>query len=209
CMTVHQHTPSSSATPETGRASSPTWRQASMPARQVSSALGGTWTERSVQVLAGHASSRQRQRRLDHTRRAGRPKQVRSRMSTRTRSWHSASTPQLQHPVTEAVVSTAITTSSSPSVTLSTVKPASPSIASARPVPSLMSEVPSSKLSRTTATMSGPLAALVDGRLLHDPQFNAKSHECSGGSRGEASSQVRQEVIHNHRRVYTFHVPTT
>jgi hypothetical protein len=23
--------------------------------------------------------------------------------------------------------------------------------------------------------MSGPLAALVDGRLLHDPQFNAKS----------------------------------
>src|ERR1039458_1556252 len=40
-----------------------------------------------------------------------------------------------------------------------------------------MSEVPSSKLSRTTATMSGPLAALVDGRLLHDPQFNAKSRQ--------------------------------
>ena len=41
CMTVHQHTPSSSATPEAGRASSPTWRQAPTPARKVSSAREG------------------------------------------------------------------------------------------------------------------------------------------------------------------------
>jgi hypothetical protein len=39
--TVTVTPPSSSATPETGRASSPTWRQASMPARQVRSALAG------------------------------------------------------------------------------------------------------------------------------------------------------------------------
>jgi hypothetical protein len=62
-----------------------------------------------------------------------------------------------------------------PSATPTTLKPSSPSSASARPVPSLMSEVPSSKLSRTTATMSGPLAALVDGQLPTIPSSTRRA----------------------------------
>jgi hypothetical protein len=38
-MTVHQHTPSSSESWDTGRAFSPTWRHASTPARRVSTRL--------------------------------------------------------------------------------------------------------------------------------------------------------------------------
>jgi hypothetical protein len=41
-MIVHQHTPSSSANWATGRAFSPTWRHASMPARRVSTACAST-----------------------------------------------------------------------------------------------------------------------------------------------------------------------
>ena len=41
-MTVHQHTPNSLATWDTGRAFSPTWRQASTPARRVITACAST-----------------------------------------------------------------------------------------------------------------------------------------------------------------------
>ena len=41
-ITVHQHTPNSSATCDTGRAFSPTWRHASIPARRVITACAST-----------------------------------------------------------------------------------------------------------------------------------------------------------------------
>src|ERR1039458_3613721 len=66
--------------------------------------------------------------------------------------------------------------------------------------------------------MSGPLAALVDGLLLHDPQFNAKSQfnsftvpPTSVVSRG----RFRTTVSHVERRcvgtllVYSLHAPHT
>ena len=122
-MTVHQHTPSSRATTATGRASSPTWRVASAPARMVSTARGGTCATSSVQVLASQSGSAQRHRRFSQMRRAGRPKQGRSRMSTRSRSLARARTPQLGQPTTSALVSTLMTTSSGISLTASTRKP--------------------------------------------------------------------------------------
>ena len=122
-MTVHQHTPSSRATTATGRASSPTWRVASAPARNVSTARGATCSVPSVHVLAAQSGSPQRQRRFSHTSRAGRPKQGRSRISTRIRSLASARTPQLGHPTKSAVVSTVTITSEGVSSTASTAKP--------------------------------------------------------------------------------------
>ena len=74
-ITVHQQTPSSRATTATGRASSPTWRVASAPARSVSTAPGATCSVPSVHVLAAQSGSTQRHRRFSQTRRAGRPKQ--------------------------------------------------------------------------------------------------------------------------------------
>ena len=61
---------SSSASSDTGRAFSPTWRHASIPARRVARRRE-TCSEVSVQVRAAHNASRQRQRRLRHTSRAG------------------------------------------------------------------------------------------------------------------------------------------
>jgi hypothetical protein len=55
-ITVHQHTPNSAATVDTGRASSPTWRQASAPARRVSTTWASTCSEPSVQVLASQCA---------------------------------------------------------------------------------------------------------------------------------------------------------
>ena len=135
-ITVHQHTPSSPATLATGRASSPTWRHASAPARRVSTAWASTWSECSVQVLASQSASTQRHRRLIHTSRAGRPKQVRSRMSIGIRSWASARTPQREQPTICTADSTVMTSSSVPSITSSTRNPSSPRSASASPLPS-------------------------------------------------------------------------
>ncbi len=137
-MTVHQHTPNSSATLETGRASSPTWRHASLPARRVMTRCASMWSERSVQVFASHACSRQRQRRFRHTNRAGRPKHGKSRISIDRRSCASARAPHAAHHATVAVVSTAITSSSFVSCTASTRNPSSPRSASASPIPSLI-----------------------------------------------------------------------
>lgn len=50
-MTVHQHTPNSSATCDTGRASSPTWRHASVPARRVNTTWASRCCDVSVHVL--------------------------------------------------------------------------------------------------------------------------------------------------------------
>ncbi len=143
-MTVHQHTPNSFATCDTGRAFSPTWRHASIPARRVITAWASTRADRSVHVFASHASSTQRHRRLRHTSLAGRPKHARSRISTRRRSCASARTPQREQPSTVAVDSIAITSSSGLSITSSTRNPSSPSSASASPIPSLTSGVSSS-----------------------------------------------------------------
>jgi hypothetical protein len=135
-MIVHQHTPSSSASSDTGRAFSPTWRHASAPARMVSTARDDTCSEVSVHVRAAHNGSRQRHRRLRHTSRAGRPNAGRSRISTVIRSWASARTPQPAQPTRTAVVSISITTSAKVSVTASTRNPSSPNSASANPIPS-------------------------------------------------------------------------
>ena len=56
-ITVHQQTPSSLATPDTGLASSPTCLVASIPARCVRSPLGGTCSAVSVQVFAWQSLS--------------------------------------------------------------------------------------------------------------------------------------------------------
>ena len=97
-ITVHQHTPSSSASWLTGRAFSPTWRHISVPARRVSTARTDTWSTVSVQVFASQSTSPQRHRRLFHTSRAGRPRHARSRMATGMRSWDSAREPHAPHP---------------------------------------------------------------------------------------------------------------
>lgn len=135
-ITVHQHTASSRATTATGMASSPTWRVASAPARNVSTARGATCSVPSVQVFAGQSGSAQRHRRFSHTSRTVRPKHGRSLMSTRRRSWASARTPQVAQPATSAVVSTVTVISAGNRSTLSTRKPSSPSMASAWPIAS-------------------------------------------------------------------------
>jgi hypothetical protein len=89
-ITVHQQTPSSGGSGD-GKGQLADEPVASSPARTVSTARGGTASGRClVQVFARRSGSRQRQRRFDQTSRAGRPKQGRSRISTRIRSWASA-----------------------------------------------------------------------------------------------------------------------
>ena len=112
--------------------------------------------------LGSQSGSAQHQRRLSQTSRAGRPKQGRSRMSTRLRSLASARTPQHWHPTTSAVVSTVMHTSSGFSRTSSTRKPSSPTSASARPVASSIVRGLLRCRLRTTATIAGPLAAFAD-----------------------------------------------
>ena len=74
--------PSSSATSSTGRAL-PAWRVAQRPARAVSFSRGGAISGScSVTAPAGHPCCGQRQRRLCHTSRAGRPNAGRSTSST-------------------------------------------------------------------------------------------------------------------------------
>jgi hypothetical protein len=73
CITVQQHTPSSSASWLTERPFSPTWRHAATPARRVSTARELTCSLLSGHVRAGHSGSRQRHRRFTQGSRAGRP----------------------------------------------------------------------------------------------------------------------------------------
>jgi len=137
-MIVHQHTPNSAATVETGRANSPTWRHASSPARHLINWRANAAGDSSVHVLVSHKSSRQRQRRFRHTNRVGRPKHAKSRTSIVTRSCASARTPQPAQPTTTAVDSIVITSSHGSSRTASTTNPSRPNMASARPVASLV-----------------------------------------------------------------------
>jgi hypothetical protein len=178
-MTVHQHTPSSSATLLTGRASSPTCRHASAPARRVSTTWASRCSEVSVQVLRSHAGSGQRHRRLRHTSRAGRPKHGRSRMAVGRRSCATARVPQPAHASTSMIVSTSTTSSHGVSTTSSTRKPGSPRSASARPVPSFTQGPFSSSQPSAAVTMAGPLPHVVDPRSptsdRRPPYSNAKS----------------------------------
>src|SRR5690606_15758510 len=135
-MTVSQHTPNSSATRDTGRASSPTWRAASNPARWVITCRAGNAGCASVYGLAAQSSSTQRHRRFNTRSRTGRPKHAKSRTSTGRRSWDSARMPHLEHPTTVAVVSTVTVSSSAVSATSRTRKPSRPNSFSASPLPS-------------------------------------------------------------------------
>jgi len=135
-ITVSQQTPSSLAICDTGRPLSPTCRQHSRPARSVRRHRAENQGDSSVQVLAAHGGSSQRQRRLHQVSRAGRPKAARSLYSTLIRSCAVATTPHCGQPTITAVVSTSITTSASVSLTARTRNPSRPSIASAAPVAS-------------------------------------------------------------------------
>ena len=167
-MTVHQHTPNSSASSATGRAFSPTWRHASIPARRVNRQRAENCAEVSVQVLASQSGSTHRQRRLRHTSRAGRPKQARSRTSTAIRSCASALVPHAAHPATVTVVSIVTTSSSDVSATSRTRKPSNPNSASARPLPSLtVRGLPSSQ--PQNSRNDGQAPGLKGGCRLHHP----------------------------------------
>ena len=169
-MTVHQHTPNSAATTETARASSPTCRHVSAPARRVRTTWASMWREPSVQVLASQSGSTQRQRRLIHRSRAGRPKQGRSRMSMGMRSWASARVPQLRQPTTPTVVSMVITSSSGPSTHLEDPEPVQSQKRLRQPgTVGHLRDLPSSQ-PWTATTIAGSLPALVDPRLLHAPR---------------------------------------
>jgi hypothetical protein len=97
-------------------------------------------------------------------------------MSTRTRSWACARTPQVVQPMTSVVVSTVITTSAGLSSTASTRKPSNPNSASARPLASFIVRGSSSLGRLANLNDGGTLTALVDLSLRHAPQFNARSH---------------------------------
>jgi hypothetical protein len=106
-MTVCQSQPSWRATSATVRPSRPTWAVAHRPARSVIPARAGAIRPSvSVHVPPGHTGSGQRQRRLRHTRVAGRPNAGRSTSSTGGRSLTHALVPQPAQPVTSTVVST-------------------------------------------------------------------------------------------------------
>lgn len=120
----------------TERASSPTRRVTSRPARAVSPCRSGNSGWRSVKVRCGQWGSGQEKRRLDHTTRTRRPKAGRSRITTRRRSFVLAITPQEGQPAAWRGVSTPTSSSAPSSTTAVTVKPGSPTNRSRNPVPS-------------------------------------------------------------------------
>ena len=205
---VSHPTPYSVATEATDRQSSPTWRVISTPARTVRTWRGAMPSIRSVQVFAQQPFRRHRQRRFLTTSRVGRPKPWRSRRWTSTRSWASA---RFRHDGQLAFVrvdSTVITRSPGTSSTARTTTPGSPSIFSARPIPSSTVRDLLRRSVAITATMPRSLAVLVDVRQITawlDPHSNRESLETAvleateseqqeGTSKVSGSSESRQVV---------------
>ena len=83
---------------DTGRASSPTWRHASTPARRVSTTCASTCSRASRSRSSRHSAFTAPPPALAHTNRAGRPKHARSRTATGTRSCASARHHSLRSP---------------------------------------------------------------------------------------------------------------
>ena len=176
-MIVHQHTPNSSATCDTGRAFSPTWRHASIPARRVITACASTWSECSVHVFASHSVFAATPPPLA-PHQPGRTTETREvtnlhrlafvRLRARSR------TPRI--PSNSAIVSIVITSSSVDLDHLEHPEPVKSQQRFRQPDTVAHAGVSSSSQPSAAATMTGPLPETVDPLLPITPYTNAKSH---------------------------------
>jgi hypothetical protein len=146
------------------------------------SRVNTTWASRcsecSVQVLATQAGSTQRQRRLRHTSRAGRPKQARSRMATGLRSRVTAIVPHDRQPTKSAVASIVTNHLGGRLDHLEDAEAvhSQQRLGQARSGTSSTQGPSLSSQPQTAVTMAGPLPRVVDPDLPTAPYSDAKSH---------------------------------
>jgi hypothetical protein len=136
-ITVHQATPSCSATRETAASRPPTCSNAHRRARSVRHARDAIASCRSVQVLTSHSGCGQHQTRFHQHNTTGRPQIGRSRTQVGRRSFALATAPQPGQPTRSAVVSTSSSSSPPTSAVMTMTNPSNPSnAASSRAVAS-------------------------------------------------------------------------